>query len=233
MKTSRRLDRSNHSLLSADNSIPEESEEEEEDEEVGDSEEKRVESVGKAVLINNSVKERRRCLVSNSSDEARRSQTSSEGWETQSETSCMEASGSVDAAEMEVSVDEKEVKGSVEQSEALEEVGSPNEEEEYRKDIEYLVGREDEESDEETQDDDDTSQQEEVETSPVEELLPQSVKVWKPVQAAEQAAVGVERVAGREEVLPSASALQAEEHRQEQAAERQRHASHLRPLLPS
>ena len=43
MKTSRRLDRSNHSLLSADNSIPEESEEEEEEEneEVGDSEEKR------------------------------------------------------------------------------------------------------------------------------------------------------------------------------------------------
>merc|ERR1719410_1099488 len=41
VKTSRRLDRSNHSLLSADNSIPEESEEEEdeEEEEVGESEE--------------------------------------------------------------------------------------------------------------------------------------------------------------------------------------------------
>ena len=51
VKTSRRLDRSNHSLLSADNSIPEESEEEEEneeDEEVGDNEEKIGESAGKA-----------------------------------------------------------------------------------------------------------------------------------------------------------------------------------------
>merc|ERR1719403_200680 len=72
---------------------------------------------------------------------------------------------------MEVSVEisgivpiNEEVKGSGEHSEALEEIGRPNEEEEYRKDIEYLVGREGrKESDEETQDDEDTSQQEEME----------------------------------------------------------------------
>merc|ERR1719234_5995 len=104
MKISKQLDRSNHSLLSADNSIPEESEDEDEDDiEV----ERRSKSGGyKTTSISMGEEEKRTSSSGNKSGgEARTSQASSEGWETESETSCMDVSSSLDATEMEVSVE--------------------------------------------------------------------------------------------------------------------------------
>ena len=107
MKISKQLKRSNCSLLSADNSIPEESEEEDIIEE--DIEEERKGKVGgEETMSTSSAMEGeeggKRASGGDEVGEARTSQGSSEGWETESETSCMEVSSS-DATEMEVSVE--------------------------------------------------------------------------------------------------------------------------------
>ena len=172
------MDRSHHSLLSADNSIPEESEEE-------DIEEERRGIVGgeRPMSTSSSLGERKGTSTSTSSG-ARSSQASSGGWETQSETSGI---SSLDATEMEISVEisgivppgSRKTEGSfggfdaVEKQEfsvngeeemvrkAGEGAIMVNEEEEYLKDIQFLAEKEavDEDSDEEVEDTSQCSEQ--------------------------------------------------------------------------
>jgi len=196
VKISKQLERSNYSLLSADNSIPEESEEEDIEEMRG--------KVGRDAMSTSSAIEGEEGEKTSGGNkcggevgEARTSQGSSEGWETESETSCMEVSSS-DANEMEVSVEisgivrhrESSLGGENEEKEARaneiegEVVRVNEEEEEYRKDIQFLVEKEavDEESDEE---DEDTSQCIEQEVGeeaelPVGEMAPPEVRLTRP-----------------------------------------------------
>ena len=203
VKISKQLNRSNYSLLSADNSIPEESEED-------DVEEERRGKVGGEETMSTSSamegeEEGKRTSGGDEVGEARTSQGSSEGWETESETSCMEVSSS-DATKMEVSVEisgivrhsfggfgtlgenkEKEEMAKEIEEEVVTRVNE--EEEEYRKDIQFLVEKEavDEESDEE---DEDTSQCSEQEGQlkqkvgegelPVSEMAPPQVRLTRP-----------------------------------------------------
>ena len=173
VKISKQLERSNCSLLSADNSIPEESEDEEED-----IEEERTGKLGEEETMSTSGfmegEEGKRTSAGGEVGEARTSQGSSEDWETESETSCMDVSSSADVTEMEVSVEisgiarRRETKsvsfavfgalGENEEERVKEndEVVRVNEkeEEDYRKELQFLVEKEaeDEESDEEEED---------------------------------------------------------------------------------
>ena len=89
VKISKQLERSNCSLLSADNSIPEESEDEEED-----IEEERIGKLGEEETTSTSSfmegEEGKRTSTGGEVGEARTSQGNSEDWETESETSCMD-----------------------------------------------------------------------------------------------------------------------------------------------
>ena len=104
VKISKQLERSNCSLLSADNSIPEESEDEEED-----IEEERIGKLGEEEMMSTSSfmegEEGKRTAAGGEVGEARTSQGNSEDWETESETSCMDVGSSADVTEMEVSVE--------------------------------------------------------------------------------------------------------------------------------
>ena len=104
VKISKQLERSNCSLLSADNSIPEESEDEEED-----IEEERTGKLSEEEVMSTSSfmegEEGKRTSAGGEVGEARTSQGNSEDWETESETSCMDVGSSADVTEMEVSVE--------------------------------------------------------------------------------------------------------------------------------